>query len=326
MSRLSGALVFLAVALALGLWVSPATAGKVALSDGELDKVSASGTPTILESGDASPITFTDETMYTLDFSVPDAQTGVRALTIQNIVGEQQLLVNLNVLSAVNTVNGTDQRNFSLQSWGGTSPNPGTVKTVDGVSAGNCVGADACKGNTGGAGGVAAGDGGAGGSVVVTGGGIAGSGGPGGGNTNNAQGGSTSITMGNASTSPGVISQAASASGDLVARSGDSSPITVQRDPMYTLAFTASKAQSDLAALFVSNVVGESQMAMNLNIASATLNLVPEPNTPFTAGIQNTGPGVIKQVNMGLQFRGTPLSGSTGTLTNFNLGVTAENK
>jgi hypothetical protein len=29
---------------------------------------------------------------------------------------------------------------------------------------------------------------------------------------------------------------------------------------------------------------------------------------------------------MGMQFRGTPLSGSSGTMTNFNLSVSAENK
>lgn len=326
MSRLSRAFIVLAAAIALGLWVSPATASKATLSDEELDTVAASATPTILQAGNTSSIDFTDDTLYTLDFDVPNAQTGIRALTIQNIVGEQQLLINLNVLSAVQNVAGTDQRNFSLQSWGGTNPVPGTGGIVQGVVGAPCTGDNSCvnTGSGGGNGGAAGNGGNA--LITVTNGSNAGNASGGAGGAAGAGGAGATITAGDAASAPPAVLPTASASGDLIAVAGDSSSIKVTRDPLYTLAFTASQAQSDLAALFVSNVVGESQMALNLNIASATLNLVPEPNTPFTTGLQNTGPGVIKQVNMGLQFRGTPLAGSSGTMTNFNLSISAENK
>jgi len=328
-----------ALVVGLGLWISPGHAAKVALTDAELDGVTAAGEPTIITSGNDSEINFEDTGMYTLSFDVPNAQSGIRALTIQNVVGEQQLLVNLNVLSAVNDVAGTDQRNFSLQSWGATNPNADTVKIVDGVwaAAAPCssdkgctqvaIAGDASANGNAGAGG-SGGSGGSGGTGSNNPGGNGAVGAPGGNiGSVEAKSGSASNKIGNAaaSTSPGAISPAASASGDLVVQSGNGSPITVKVEPMYTLDFGATSAQSDLAALFISNVVGQSQMAMNLNIASATLNLVPEPSTPFSSPFQNAT-GVIKQVNMGLQFRGTPLVGSTGTTGNFNLGITAENK
>jgi hypothetical protein len=53
-------------------------------------------------------------------------------------------------------------------------------------------------------------------------------------------------------------------------------------------------------------------MALNLNIAAATLNLIPGANDAFASPISDTS-AVIKQVNTGLQFRGTPVVGSSGT-------------
>jgi len=337
----------IAVATVIGLvlWVPTSHAAKLALTDTELDGITAAGEPTVITSGDNSSVTFEDTGIYTLSFDVPDAQSGIRALTIQNVVGEQQLLINLNVLSAVNDVAGTDQRNFSLQSWGATNPNADTVKVVNGVwaAAAPCSGDKGCTqtataGNAvavgltgpGGAGGKG-GDGGAGGTGANNPGGPGAVGTPGASSGSidsvNAISGSARNSIGNAaaSTSPGSISPAASASGDLVVQTGSNSPINVKTDPMYTMDFGASNAQSDLAALFVSNVVGQSQMAFNLNIAAATLNLVPEASTSFATPFQNATGG-IKQVNMGLQFRGTPLVGSTGTTGTFTLGIAAESK
>ena len=425
------------VAMALGLWVSPALAGKLALNDAELDGVTAGGQSTIIQTGEGSPVDFVDNSQFNLNFDVPDAQAGMRALTIQNVVGELQLLVNLNVLSANGNVAETDQRNFSLQSWGGTLPIAGTglVATVSGVSAAPCTGSNSCTstggagaapssitaggggnaastaaadaGGAGGAGGISSpatvsgsangaqsgtplapiatagvgatatpnasvslpacttgctavpvavgigggggdatavsksGNGGDGGTLVAkTGnGGDGGNGGnaaaaaaaaPGGNGASvtaaagNAGAGGTVTVGGSASTSPGIISisPTASASGDLVITSGNNSKVSANDDSQFTLNFTASQAQNDLSALFISNVVGRSQMALNLNIASSQFNM-----SPFqTDAIQGNVTGTIKQVNTGIQFRGTPLVGATGVTTGLNMTINHQNQ
>jgi hypothetical protein len=366
------------IAIALGLWVSPAVAGKVALTDADMDGVSAGGLSTIIQSGDNSGVTYTDDSQFNLNFDVSNAQTGFRALTIQNVVGELQLLVNLNVLSANGNVAGTDQRNFSLQSWGGTLPIPGTgiVATVNGVGAAPCSSTGSCvsQGGTGatpttvqgGSGGIA--DAAAGGAVqpmtgaptltvnssgaangscltnctgttgdvkgtLITGnnneGGKAAAapGGSGGSASftggNGAAGGNLTVS-GSASTSPGVvaISPTASASGDLLINSGSGSPVNALDNSQFNLTFTEPNAQSDLAALFISNVVGRSQMALNLNIASSKFT-----TTPFEAGsITGDVTGTIKQVNTGIQFRGTPLVGSTGVSSSLNMTINHQNQ
>jgi hypothetical protein len=130
---------------------------------------------------------------------------------------------------------------------------------------------------------------------------------------------------GNASTSPGVvaISPTASASGDLVIRTTNAAAtVTNTDDSQFNLTFAETHAQSDLAALFISNVVGRSQMALNLNIASSQFTTVP-----FAANaISGEVTGTIKQVNTGIQFRGTPLVGATGVTTTFNTTINHQNQ
>jgi hypothetical protein len=427
-----GSICTIAALLAIGivLLTPPSVAAKLALNEEELDGITASGEPTVIVTGDEnSTIDYTSEPVFTLGFSVPEAQVGITALTIQNVVGELQLLVNLNVLSALNEIAGTEQRNFSMQSWGATLPIADTVKTVAGVAAAPCLNAGSCvtkggaggdagsnlhagaggnadsseggpggagapsgtlsnltagvggvggssspatsTGNTGGTGGTggagAAGAGGAGGAGPGGGGGgggggasggsanggngtgvaVTGDGGDGGnggsltastGNAGNAgnggnaaaapggNGGSASapagsggngapvVAQGNGATSPGLISQAASASGDLIIHAGDGAQVNAVDQPVFTLGFTASQAQKDLAALFVSNVVGRSQFALNLNIASASFTTIPFATNPVEGNV-----GTVKQVNTGIQFRGTPLTGST------TIGITHTN-
>ncbi len=407
------------VAVALGIWVSPAVAGKVALTDTDLDQVSAGGGPTIIESG--GNVTNNDDSQFNLNFDVPEAQIGFRALAIQNVVGELQLLVNLNVLSANANVNSTDQRNFSLQSWGGTLPIPDTgIKAeVAGVtSAAPCSVAGSCTtsggsggsvgaittgtggtaaaqtggsgspggisspatalGGIGGIGGVgstgsssgaatggapdlsactssctgvggnattgAGGNGGNGGNggrsgaaVAITGnGGNGGNGGnaaaaPGGAGGsvtapagNGAEGGNLTVS-GSASSSPGVvaISPTASASGDLIIRTtGAGATVDNVDNSQFNLTFTETHAQSDLAALFISNVVGRSQMALNLNIASSKFTTVPFEANAIAGDVT----GTIKQVNTGIQFRGTPLVGATGVTAGINMTINHQNQ
>lgn len=177
------------------------------------------------------------------------------------MVGEVQLLVNLNILSAQDSVAGADQRNTSVQSWGSTLPNfksePAT-QGVPGIDLSNCT--DHCIKSSIGVTGVAA---------------------------------------------PGTDPLIPSASGDVIVQSTGGT-VTVDQEPVFNLKL-APEAQTNLTALFIANIVGRAQTAFNINIAAATLNLIPDAGQPFANPIGSTGPGVIKQVNQGVQFRGTPL-------------------
>ena len=258
-----------------------------ALEEDDLDRISASGDPVVIDvqSGGDGPATaaYLDDSSYRLQFNKPDAQKGIRALTLLNIIGEAQVLQNLNLLSAAQNVSGTDQNNFSAQSWGSTLPNADTVKTVKAEAAApSCFAAAVLYGCGGGPG-------------LFFGGGA---------------------KFGNAAAAVDTkISDAASASADVIvrAKSEDGPAIAaVNNASKYELAFDVSEAQRDLATLFFANVVGRAQMALNLNLAAGAVGLVPGSSETFAEPIGgNTG--IIRQSNTGIQFRGTPLVGSTGT-------------
>ena len=258
-----------------------------ALEEEDMDRISASGDPVVIDvqaggEGNQATAAYLDDSSYKLRFNQPDAQKGIRALTLLNIIGEAQVLQNLNLLSAAQNVSGTDQKNFSAQSWGSTLPDPDTVKTVKAEAA-----APACL------------------AIAI----VGCSGGPA-----LFFGGGTKI--GDASTAVSTkISEAASASADVIvrAKSEDGPAIAaVNNAAQYELAFDVSEAQRDLATLFFANVVGRAQMALNLNLAAGAVGLVPGSSDTFAEPIGgNTG--IIRQSNTGIQFRGTPLVGSTGT-------------
>jgi len=144
-------LVGITALLAVSVWGLPAFAGQ-ALTDEDLDAVTAAGEPKVIiaesESGVARAEVI-DEAIFNLVLP-SDAQKGLRALTVANVVGEAQLLVNLNVLSVQNSVNSTDQRNFSVQSWGSTMPLlKATVDGVPGLDQGGCKNDCEANGNIG---------------------------------------------------------------------------------------------------------------------------------------------------------------------------------
>ena len=260
------------------------------IEEEELDRITAAGDPVVIDvkaggEGSEAIAAYLDDTQYELDFNVPHAQTGLRALTLMNIVGEAQVLQNLNVLSASQDVGGAYQKNFSAQSWGSTLPDPDTVKVAEvGVAAPACL-------------------------AVA---GVAGygcAGGPG-----LFFGGDNYVGDAAAAVST-KISEAASASADVILRAeSEDGPATVAMNNAgkYSLAFNESEAQKDLATLFFANVVGRAQMALNLNIASGSVGLVPGSSDTFANPIGGDT-GVMGQSNTGIQFRGTPLVGSTGT-------------
>ena len=256
------------------------------LEEEDMDRISAAGDPTVIDvkSGTGEAIAaYSDDTEYKLEFNVPRAQDGIRALTLMNVVGEAQILTNLNVLSAGAGVGGTDQRNYSAQSWGSTLPDPDTVKTVKAEAY-----APACS------------------SIY----GITCSGGHG------LIGGDAPKFVVSDAAVDTKISNAASASADVIVRAEsekDKAVVAVDNSGKYHLAFDHAEAQKDLTTLFQANIVGRAQVALNLNIASGGLGLVPGDSTSFASPIGGDVSGTIKQTNTGIQFRGTPLVGSTGT-------------
>ncbi len=264
-----GCILTIVVGMMVGLWLPVTSAAKVALNDDELELLTAAGEPTVVNAtspdGTAS---FEDEATFTLN--IPEgAQQGLRALTVQNVVGEVQLLVNLNVLSASGTVNNTDQRNFSVQSWGSTLPEmSATVAGVPGAD--NSVNPNCTSSCTGSA--------------------------------------KQTVAIGNVA-APGQV-EIGSASADVIVQGGKSA--TSVQDPVFTLSFDQN-AQVDLAGLFIANIVGRVQAAYNINIAAATLNLIPDAGTPFAVPFENAT-GTIKQVNSGVQFRGTPLGAGNSAI------------
>lgn len=273
---------------AIAFLSSPAFALE-ALEDDQLDRVSASGDPVVIDSNGAagSSVVYSDDTVFELDFQVPRAQDGIRALTLFNVVGELQLMTNLNVLSANGNVAGTDQRNMSVQSWGSTLPDPDTVKAASAAAA-PCMGTGNCNGGAGLFGKVEAGD----------------------------------------AAAAVALSPAASASADVIVRteSGEgTAEAVVDNSAEFRLIFSESEAQKDLSTLFVSNVVGRAQMGLNLNIASGGLGLIPGSTDSFANPISGDVTATIKQVNTGIQFRGTPLVGSTGTSGQFNTAINHTN-
>jgi hypothetical protein len=129
-------------------------------------------------------------------------------------------------------------------------------------------------------------------------------------------GGKIEIGDNGASTSPGMISEAAKASGDVIVKADQEA--TVNNDAVFSLAIDQG-AQTNMGSLFIANIVGRAQTAFNINIASSTLNLFPsmDGTQPFTNPLTDAT-GTIKQVNSGVQFRGTPIGVGN---TNMNLNV-----
>ncbi|UCE63983.1 MAG: hypothetical protein JSU59_02190, partial [Nitrospirota bacterium] len=123
------------------------------------------------------------------------------------------------------------------------------------------------------------------------------------------------------------ITKAASASADVIVRAkttgdtGGDATVAVNNAGKYELAFDHTEAQKDLATLFFANVVGRAQMALNLNLASGAVGLVPGSSDTFAQPIAGET-GLIIQKNTGIQFRGTPLVGSTGTSGGLTATVT----
>jgi hypothetical protein len=96
--------------------VAPSFAAKKAVSDEELDMVTAAGQPVIIQGG---PVTVSF--LPTTDISSviqPDSQASLRALALNNVVGENQVANGINIAGGTN---GQSSANNIIQSWGSTA-------------------------------------------------------------------------------------------------------------------------------------------------------------------------------------------------------------
>jgi len=271
------------VALVAVFLAAPSAMAKKQLTEAELDMVTAAGEPTVITA--SLTITYSDSTGTTLMIPT-NAQTGMQALEVNNLVGEQQLANALNVESTSGAA-GASQRNRITQSWGATHDISSSFMTVAGVSV---PGTSAPA---------------IGGSSIAAACGLSGSNHCDGLITQSGNGGNAI-----ASTSPGsvksgkILASVLSDYGDVILTSTGGS-VTDTVDPSYSLLLEAG-AQNNLLALVVNNVSGMSQLANATNIAGGVLTYNNAGNG-FINGAQNVS-ATASQSNTINQFRGTPYS------------------
>lgn len=109
----------------------PSFAAKQAVSDDELDLVTAAGQPTIISGGAGSAITFAPSISIAQTIQ-GSSQFNLRALALNNVAGENQVANGINISGADNDGVGA-QDNKIRQSWGST--NDLTVAKIGGLTA-----------------------------------------------------------------------------------------------------------------------------------------------------------------------------------------------
>ncbi len=116
--------VWMLVALmAACVWTLPAFAGKKALSEADLDVVTAAGEPKVVQAlasgvaaAAAAVLTSSHDSVLAINDS---SQNSLRALTVNNVAGENLVATNINIQSTPGGPNGA-QTNSITESWGST--------------------------------------------------------------------------------------------------------------------------------------------------------------------------------------------------------------
>jgi len=297
----------------LGFDITGAGALNIDVSDADIDTFSLSvasgsiGTLTATASASASSAfsgatasvsAMHEDSSNTTLVVAEGSQSDLRALVVNNIVGENQIANGINIRSgAASTSDDSDQSNTITQSWGssydwtfaegeavaGTAAAGGSADGAQGGTGGNlekvnCVLSDDCGNSS--ANGGAGGDGGAGGSAA------------------------------------GVVLEhmPLTISSDKISRvvvnsSGDANVNVGEMDSATTQVIVDTGSQTNLAALVVNNIGGRNQIATGFNVAangSVSLGIVPGNLVLFdstTTGHATYGGGQSNTIN---QFRGTP--------------------
>ncbi len=267
-----GLFIFVA-ALAMLVGAMPAVAGKKALSEGDLDQITAAGQPEVLitstsvfapgatganfSGGGVISLTVSQDVLLAPAGSV---QSGLRALTLNNVLGENLLATVMNIQASPGGSTQT-QANIVEQSWGSTidvSSVSGSTGSID--ISGKCV---ACT------------------------------------NTAGTAGGGTVNVSGKAVAS---IDQVGSGGGKTLSIHADDiliggGPITVNQFSDFELSLSQG-SQNSVAALVVNNVVAFNLVANALNISSGNIDLA--------AGLSQSSNVALTQSNLINQYRGTP--------------------
>jgi hypothetical protein len=292
---------FLALAAALFFAAAPSFAGKSkkALSESDLDKITAAGEPTIIQVSGVSVSTTTGDASVEVSFEdtasseftlAADSQTELRALTVNNVVGENQLANGINVTSTIG--GGAQQSNNITQSWGSVKVTDVAITTVDEdadasadatiVNVSGVVSLDKCVGFSC--------------------------------NSNADNSNQTATAAATASAVAIGLAVPIFMSADVIVHvedvdisttSGDGELlISVLQDSEASLTLGPG-SQTTLAALVVNNISGKNQVANGINIANAGGIAISSPS--FV--IEGIGNGVFStQSNHIAQYRGTPIN------------------
>ena len=128
---------------------APSFAAKKAVSDEELDMVTAAGQPVVINVSGAGTVTFTAFTSLTASSPQPSSQQNLRALVLNNVLGENQQHDGINLATATDGATVGNQLNFITQSWGAVSDIRGvTTDSVSNSAVVNCnAAALICKGS-----------------------------------------------------------------------------------------------------------------------------------------------------------------------------------
>jgi len=294
---------FLALAAALFL-AAPSFAGKSkkALSESDLDKITAAGEPTIIQVSGASVFSVTGDASLEVSFEdtasseftlAADSQTELKALTVNNVVGENQLANGINIASTVGGGfgAGTAQSNDIIQSWGSVKVTDVAITTEDEdasasadatiVNVSGVVALDKCVGFS------------------------CNSTADNSGQTANAKATASAVAIGLAVPifmSADVIIHVEDV--EVSAIDGDSEvSVSVLQDSENSLTL-GSDSQTTLAALVVNNISGKNQVANGINIAGGSIAL-NVANLGLNGALQNVN---ATQSNTIQQYRGTPIN------------------
>lgn len=155
---------FLVVLALVGamVWTLPALAAPKALTEAEMDSVTAAGQPEVLIGASfgatggvsaAGPVTLLGTLVYVFA-PATSAQQELRALVVNNVIGENAVATGLNIQAANGDSRGGTQSNVITQSWGsvvdtGNSP---TVPAGNGGTINSGTKCIFCSGANGGAG------------------------------------------------------------------------------------------------------------------------------------------------------------------------------
>jgi hypothetical protein len=260
--------------------------GKKALKEDDLDRITAAGEPKIIQLSDVTlsgttahiHVTFVDAAHAFLLID-SNSQTTLRALTLNNVSGENQLGTGINVTSTLG--GGAVQSNSIKQSWGSVKVTGITTVSVDASASATasvgtvtfndkCVGINVCNPGS---------------------------------RTANAAAAAVAIAVAYPEyMSADVIIHLEDI--ELTATGNNHLTLEVRETPEADL-FVNSNSQTTLAALVVNNVVGRNQVASGINVASAGGVAINSPSFVLE-GIAN---GVFSvQSNEIMQYRGTPLN------------------